>query len=539
MAVYMKARGVQCAAPVAVTRRVDRVDPDWPCDRALAAAHAAVDLTEPLQDAARDTTVQAVPDIAEPIDDEVATDADAPADEETTTVRPPLPELLLWDAAPASDARDRPAPSRNRIGKYELSTRLARGAFGVVYTARDPSLDRNVAIKVLRLSHRANPEIVQRFLQEARTTARIAHPGIVTIHDFGMVETRRGSTAFIAMELLPGESLSRRLARVGRLTPAAACELVRQVASALAAAHHVDVLHRDLKPDNIFLVPDPAMPSGERVKVLDFGLAKLGATGHTQAQVVFGTPRYMSPEQSRSATQIDHRSDIYSLGCILFELVTGRTPFDGDPRLLIERHQRATPPRAAALAPELPLVLDELIAVMLAKDPADRPQSMAAVQRVLRFAADGGTDDGPTAPQDPSASARVLPLPARPSTPPAGLAASAVRRPSSSPAPSRPSTHPRPSLPRMALPSAAPASSSVPGLRAIEPAPRPPSDLGRPGEGTSGEIIVPAVAARDAERSLAAAAVGWPELPDPRHRLVFYLLVVAIAMIAAVALAVA
>jgi serine/threonine-protein kinase len=103
----------------------------------------------------------------------------------------------------------------------------------------------------------------------------------VTIHDCGMVETRRGSTAFIAMELLSGESLSRRLAHQERLSPTAACEIVRQVASALEAAHHVDVLHRDLKPDNIFLVPDPAMPSGERVKVLDFGLAKLGASGHT------------------------------------------------------------------------------------------------------------------------------------------------------------------------------------------------------------------------------------------------------------------
>ncbi|HEX3474170.1 MAG TPA: serine/threonine-protein kinase, partial [Kofleriaceae bacterium] len=416
------------------------------------------------------------------VDDfEGATEADAPAvDEETTTVRTP-PADLLRDATPASDARERPVRSRSRVGKYELCTRLARGAFGVVYTARDPSLDRTVAIKVLRLHHRANQEIVQRFLQEARTTARVAHPGIVTIHDFGIVETRRGSTAFIAMELLSGESLSRRLAREGRIAPTAACEIVRQVASALAAAHHVHVLHRDLKPDNIFLVPDPAMPSGERVKVLDFGLAKLGATGHTQAQVVFGTPRYISPEQSRSATQIDHRSDIYSLGCILFELVTGCTPFDGDPRQLIERHQRATPLRAAALAPEVPPVLDELIADMLAKAPADRPQTMSAVQRVLRFAADGGTDDGPTAPEGP---ARILPLPSRPSPLPAELTAAPGRpspppvhpsppvRPSSSPgAPSRPSTSAATGFPRMALASVELAMSSGPRPRTSPPPP--------------------------------------------------------------------
>jgi len=513
---------VQCTAPVAVTRRVDRVDPDWPCDpRVLAVARdAAGDPAEPLQDAARDTTEQPVVDmVGAPIDDvEEATEADAlpAADEEPTTVRPsPIPpELLPWDVATASAAaRERPAGSRGRIGKYQLSTRLARGAFGVVYTARDPGLDRNVAIKVLRLSHRTNQEIVQRFLQEARATARIAHPGIVTIHDFGMVETRRGSTAFIAMELLSGESLSHRLAREGRLAPAAACEIVRQVASALAAAHHVDVLHRDLKPDNIFLVPDPAMPSGERVKVLDFGLAKLGATGRTQAELVFGTPRYMSPEQSRSTTQIDHRSDIYSLGCILFELVTGCTPFDGDPQLLIERHQHATPRRAAALAPELPPVLDELIADMLAKQPADRPQSMGAVQRVLRFAVDGGADDAPTAPQDPSP--RVLPPPARPSTPTAG-----------------------PGFPRRAAPSIEIAMSSVPRLRA-EPAPRPASDVDASGDGASGEIIVPAAAVRDAERSLEATPAAWPGLPDRRYRWLFYLCVLAIAVITAAALAAA
>jgi serine/threonine protein kinase len=305
--------------------------------------------------------------------------------EEPTTIRPtPIPpDLLPWEAATAKDSR----LPRRHIGKYELHGRLARGAFGVVYSAHDPSLDRNVALKVLRPTHLTNQEVVQRFLQEARATARVAHPGIVTIYDCGTVATRQGSTAFIAMELLSGESLTSRLVRVGRLDPPQACEIVRQIASALEAAHHADVLHRDLKPDNIYLVPDPAMPSGERIKVLDFGLAKLGAGGETRLQTVFGTPRYMSPEQTRSATQIDHRSDIYSLGCILFELVTGRPPFDGDVRQLLERHQRATPPRTASLATDVSTVLDDLIAEMLAKDPMHRPQTMGAVQRALRFAA--------------------------------------------------------------------------------------------------------------------------------------------------------
>jgi serine/threonine-protein kinase len=303
------------------------------------------------------------------------------ADNEPTTVRPsPPPELGAREADDGGPATIR----GSRVGKYELRGKLGRGAFGVVFTARDPSLDRDVAIKVLRPAHLANPTIVHRFLQEARAAARIAHPGIVTVHDCGQVETSHGMTAFIAMELLSGESLTRRLGRCGRLAPDAAVEIARQVASALEAAHRADVLHRDLKPDNIYLVPDPAMPSGERVKVLDFGLAKLGHAGHTQLQTVFGTPRYMSPEQGRSTAQVDHRSDIYSLGCILFELVTGRPPFAGDVRQLLLDHQHATPPRASSLAPATPAALDEVIAEMLAKDPLERPQTMGAVQRALR-----------------------------------------------------------------------------------------------------------------------------------------------------------
>jgi len=274
----------------------------------------------------------------------------------------------------------------DRIGKYELRDKLGSGAFGVVFTARDPNLERDVAIKLLRSTHLTKRVVVQRFLQEARVTARVAHPGIVTIHDCGMVESRVGSTAFIAMELLSGESLTRRLARCGRLGPQAASEVARQIASALEAAHRADVLHRDLKPDNIYLTPDPAMPNGERVKVLDFGLAKLGQTDHTQRQCVLGTPRYMSPEQARSAAHVDHRSDIYALGCILFELVTGRAPFEGDVVNLMDRHQRVPAPRAAAYEPALPPALDDLIAEMLAKDPMRRPQTMGAVQRALQAA---------------------------------------------------------------------------------------------------------------------------------------------------------
>lgn len=226
---------------------------------------------------------------ADDADEETAIDPVEP-DNEPTSVRAPIGPFfptedtpLAPGPAPPAPASPVPAPRRTRfargsshglgvgtlghIGKYTLRDKLGRGAFGVVFTARDPSLDRDVAIKVLRPTHLANQEIVQRFLQEARATARIAHPGIVTIHDCGQVETNLGATAFIVMELLAGESLASRLVRGGRLPPEAAIEIVRQVASALEMAHRVDVLHRDLKPDNIYLVPDPAMPSGERVKI--------------------------------------------------------------------------------------------------------------------------------------------------------------------------------------------------------------------------------------------------------------------------------
>jgi len=312
----------------------------------------------------------------------------AKEDNETTSVRQ-FSEIAFTRpsqdsiAAPSSPPPGLVLAPGGRVGKYELREKLGMGTFGLVFTARDTELDRDVALKVLNPAHITNRDVLLRFLQEARASARIYHPGIVTVFDFGRVPTTFGETAFITMELLGGESLTSRLNRSGRLSPDVACEIARQVASALDAAHRADVLHRDLKPDNIYLVPDPAVPSGERVKVLDFGLAKLGRHGHTMTNTVFGTPRYMSPEQCRSSGQIDQRSDIYALGCVLFELVTGRTPFDGDLRQLIERHQRATPPRAKSFAPEISSDLDDLIDYMLAKDPVARPQTMGALQRAL------------------------------------------------------------------------------------------------------------------------------------------------------------
>lgn len=270
-----------------------------------------------------------------------------------------------------------------RIGRYTLADKLGAGSFGVVFRAHDTVLDRMVAIKVLNPAHQYNADVLRRFLQEALASARVVHPGIVTVHDFGTVETARSETAYIVMELLQGESLSERVLRSGQQPIGAAVEIIRQVASALDTAHRAGVLHRDLKSENIYLVPDPATQSGERVKVLDFGLAKLGASQHTAANTVFGTPRYMSPEQCRSATAIDERGDIYSLGCVFFELITGRTPFLGELRQLLEAHKRSLAPRASTFAEGVPLAVDDLIAQMLAKDPAERPQSMSELHDTL------------------------------------------------------------------------------------------------------------------------------------------------------------
>jgi serine/threonine protein kinase len=279
-----------------------------------------------------------------------------------------------------------------QIGKYLLDDKLGHGTFGSVYTARDTELERRVAVKVLNPQHQSNIEAVTRFLQEARATARINHVGIVTILEVGRIPTDLGEVGYIVMELLEGETLARRIGRVGRLDAAVAIEIGHQISGALGAAHKADVLHRDVKPDNIFLVRDPVLASGERVKVLDFGLAKLGRGGQTSTYTILGTPRYMSPEQARSSAHVDKRSDIYSLGCVLFELLVGRRPFEGDPSMLIDRHEREIPPRVKTLVPALPKSLDDLIARMLAKAPAARPQSMEEVQQELLAAATLGQE---------------------------------------------------------------------------------------------------------------------------------------------------
>jgi serine/threonine protein kinase len=296
-------------------------------------------------------------------------------------------ELLQADLIVGEIDTDRPAvPGTLRhlshgLDRYVLHSEIGRGTFGIVFAARDTRLERDVAIKVLHPELATHPEISARFVREARSMARLHHPGIVTILDWGEYE----GGAYIVMDRLVGESLAAHMARVGRPLLHDTLEIMRQVTEALQAAHDNGVYHRDLKPENIFLVADESMPGGVRVKLLDFGLAKeLGSRFRTGMLSLFGTPQFMSPEQCRCSSSVDHRTDIYSLGIVLFELVTGMLPFDGPLDELIALHQYTPPPRASAVG-RCPALLDALIGRMLAKDPSERPQSALEVREQLEL----------------------------------------------------------------------------------------------------------------------------------------------------------
>ncbi|MEO8703094.1 MAG: serine/threonine-protein kinase [Kofleriaceae bacterium] len=262
------------------------------------------------------------------------------------------------------------------LGAYRLIRLLGEGGMGAVWLAEHAMLGRRAAIKVLHDSFSSRAEIVTRFFNEARAATAIADPGIVQIFDFGH---HSDGTAYIVMEMLDGESLEHRLRTRGTLGLGEVLRLMRQVASSLGAAHARGIVHRDLKPDNIFIVVDPEVAGGERTKLLDFGIAKLAGndTGlKTQTSALMGTPMFMSPEQCRGAGGVDQRSDIYSLGCMMFLLLAGRAPFlaEGVGELIIQ-HVCNEPPALSAFVPEIPPAVEALVARCLAKEPAVRPEN--------------------------------------------------------------------------------------------------------------------------------------------------------------------
>jgi serine/threonine protein kinase len=273
------------------------------------------------------------------------------------------------------------------FGNYRVRELIGEGGMGVVYLAEHPAIGRRAAVKILRDGLTDNAEATARFFNEARAANAIRHPGIVEVFDCG---TLPSGVSYIVMELLEGEPLSGRLRRVGMLPIEEARRIAVQTASALAAAHAAGIVHRDLKPDNLYLVPDDRDTAAELVKVLDFGIAKLGQTGsgpvsvRTRTGSVMGTPAYMSPEQCRGTRETDHRSDIYALGVILFEMVCGRPPFVSEGfGEMIHMHLNEPPPSPRSLNPAVPEYMERLILWCLAKDPADRVQTMSDVHAAL------------------------------------------------------------------------------------------------------------------------------------------------------------
>jgi hypothetical protein len=251
------------------------------------------------------------------------------------------------------------------LGRYRLLAPLGAGGMGTVWRAHDPRLGRDVAIKIVTLGD----ELARaRFLREGKLAARLDHRGLCKVYDVGQ-EDGRGC---LVMELLAGATLFREFQ--DGVTPLRALAVIAEVARAMEHAHAAGLIHRDLKPDNVFL---DRRGGDERAVVIDFGLAFAvdgdAAIGRlTSADVTGGTPAYMSPEQARAAT-LTAASDVYALGCVLFELLAGRPPFDGAAALVMSRHVYAQPPSLATLAPELPAAVALLVSRMLHKTPGERP----------------------------------------------------------------------------------------------------------------------------------------------------------------------
>lgn len=275
----------------------------------------------------------------------------------------------------------------DNVGCFRLVRLLAQGGMGAVFEARNEQLGRRVAIKLLHASLACDPELNRRFLSEARVVNLISHPSLVTIHEYG---THPGGNAYIVMEFLEGQTLAQVLqARRGDSLPISqTVRIARQVASALVAVHDKEVVHRDLKPDNLMLVSDPEVSGGERVKVLDFGIAKVkqpaaSAARMTRAGVAMGTPGYIAPEQVYGASSVDGRADVYSLGVILYEMLSGSRPFhrlSGHQEM--HCHLTQLPQPLLQRVPETPAALANLVHCMLAKQPAERPTMREVVERL-------------------------------------------------------------------------------------------------------------------------------------------------------------
>src|SRR5215218_938884 len=258
--------------------------------------------------------------------------------------------------------------------RYEISHLLGAGGMGRVYLARDRSLSRDVALKVLDERHAENPEFVERFRREAKAAASLSHPNMVTVYDAGEDD----ETPYIAMEHVPGGTLKNRLQERGVLPPRVAAGVTFEVANALAAAHEKSIVHRDIKPENV-LVTDRG-----HAKVGDFGIARAAtATAITETDLILGSVRYLSPEQAKGE-EVGPPSDLYSLGVVLYEMLTGRVPFDEEnPVATAMKHVTEEPASPRELDPTIPRALEAITLKLLKKDPEQRYQSAAQLAEDL------------------------------------------------------------------------------------------------------------------------------------------------------------
>jgi serine/threonine-protein kinase len=277
-----------------------------------------------------------------------------------------MPEAARPAGQPAAGAVD-------RVGKYRIVAKIGQGAMGEVYRATDPILNRDLAIKVMVPSVSADPELSKRFLREAQSAARLNHPNVVTLHEFGEDQGR----VFMAMELLDGRDLSHVIKQGALAGLEDKLSVMEQICDGLAYAHAMQIVHRDLKPANIHV------STAGRVKIMDFGLARLGASEMTRAGTVMGSPNYMSPEQVRGE-RADARSDIFALGSVFYELLSGRRAFDAETIVgILYKVTDSEPTPLESLSPDVPPVLVALVSKAMAKTPADRFQDARELREAL------------------------------------------------------------------------------------------------------------------------------------------------------------
>ena len=292
--------------------------------------------------------------------------------------------------------------------KYRIEERLSEGGMGTVYRATHVLMDKTVAIKVLHPALAADDNIVARFSREARAASRISHPHALNVTDFGEAEN---GVVFLVMEYLRGKTLKEMIQQGGPMPLPRVVEIMRQVAGALEAAHGEGVVHRDLKSDNIMLVE--VGNDSDWAKVLDFGIAKIQEPvgqdpALTAPNLIIGTPQYMSPEQCSQASEIDARSDIYSLGVILYEMLVGHVPFTGEsPTAIMMKHLQEPPPSVLEERKDLPAEVGRVVARAMAKRPEDRFQSASELAQSLSLSAEpeaataaAAADTAPNAPPD-------------------------------------------------------------------------------------------------------------------------------------------